>query len=136
VPPRPVVTDQGEVIASVPPGETSLGEGPPPPPPEPPPMAKTEASAHTLDSLLAEGEGDEDGSPAAGEGGRPRDHKPAEAKKPKPAKPTAGGGKKGKNTAFGAASSSDKRAALPSGAPMAPMAGIAQPSPEPPPMPR
>lgn len=33
IPERPVVTDQGEVIASVPTSETSLAQGPPPPPP-------------------------------------------------------------------------------------------------------
>ncbi len=35
IPERPVVTDQGEVIASVPTSETSLAQGPPPPPPPP-----------------------------------------------------------------------------------------------------
>jgi hypothetical protein len=54
MPPRPVVTDSGEVIAAVPEGVTSLNEreggavnrvGPPPeapPPPAPPPMAEAE----------------------------------------------------------------------------------------------
>jgi hypothetical protein len=36
IPPRPVVTDQGEVIASVPTSETTLAQGAPPPPPPPP----------------------------------------------------------------------------------------------------
>jgi hypothetical protein len=35
IPPRPVVTDEGEVIASVPRGETSLEQQPPPAPPAP-----------------------------------------------------------------------------------------------------
>src|SRR5262249_60171811 len=61
VPPRPIVTDQGEVIASVPTGETSLGEGPPPPPPPPPAAAPMGGDAtanaeggriHTLEGLL------------------------------------------------------------------------------------
>ena len=43
IPPRPVVTDQGEVIAAVPVGETSLAEAPPPPPP-PPPAPAAEAA--------------------------------------------------------------------------------------------
>ena len=33
IPPRPVVTDQGEVIAAVPTSETTLAQGAPPPPP-------------------------------------------------------------------------------------------------------
>jgi hypothetical protein len=56
VPPRPIVSDQGEVIASVPVGETSLrDEPPPPPPPPPPPAAEPSATRHTLDGVLAEG---------------------------------------------------------------------------------
>src|SRR6185295_4154875 len=57
VPPRPVVTDQGEVIASVPTGETSLAEAPPPPPPPPPAAAAPvpmRPGRHTLDGLLAQ----------------------------------------------------------------------------------
>jgi hypothetical protein len=41
IPQRPMVTDQGEVIASVPTSETSLAQGAPPPPP-PPPAAEPE----------------------------------------------------------------------------------------------
>jgi hypothetical protein len=54
VPPRPVVSDQGEVIASVPVGETSLAEAPPAPAaaPEPPPPPRT--GGHTLDGLMDE----------------------------------------------------------------------------------
>jgi hypothetical protein len=58
VPVRPIVTDQGEVIASVPIGETSLRQAPPPPPP-PPPIAAAppaDASGATLDDLLQEKE--------------------------------------------------------------------------------
>ncbi len=55
VPPRPVVTDQGEVISSVPIGETSLANAPPPPPPPapPPPPGAADPSA-TLEGLLTE----------------------------------------------------------------------------------
>jgi hypothetical protein len=54
VPPRPIVSDQGEVIASVPLGETSLAETPPPAPvvvaaPTPPPPG-----GPTLNGLLEE----------------------------------------------------------------------------------
>src|SRR5262249_28955340 len=69
VPPRPVVSDQGEVIASVPVGETSLAEPPPPPPPPPPAAAPPalRAGEHRLDSLLqatakAEAKADKDSS--------------------------------------------------------------------------
>lgn len=44
VPPRPVVSDQGEVFGSIPTGETSLADQPPPPPPPPPMWAATPAS--------------------------------------------------------------------------------------------
>ncbi|EYF08003.1 hypothetical protein [Chondromyces apiculatus] len=56
IPVRPVVTDQGEVIASVPTSETSLaqgGEAPPPPPPPPPSMPmEHEAEMDADDSSL------------------------------------------------------------------------------------
>ncbi len=57
VPPRPVVTDQGEVIAAVPIGETSLAtehERAPPPPPPPPPAGPV--GGVTLDGLLEQKE--------------------------------------------------------------------------------
>ncbi|UQA56590.1 DUF4139 domain-containing protein [Polyangium aurulentum] len=59
VPPRPTVTDQGEVIGSVPLGETSLPSAPPPPPAPPPEPAEAYAGdegGETLDELLAERE--------------------------------------------------------------------------------
>ncbi|MDI1479060.1 hypothetical protein [Polyangium sp. y55x31] len=74
VPPRPVVTDQGEVIASVPVGETSLPTMAPAPPPPPPSReaTRTEEESETLDGLLAEAEvaKDEaqDGDASGGEG--------------------------------------------------------------------
>jgi len=55
IPPRPVVTDQGEVIAAVPTSETTLAQGaaPAPPPPAPTPAAAEQAPDH------AEAEGGE-----------------------------------------------------------------------------
>ena len=60
IPVRPIVTDRGEVIASVPTGETTLAEPPPPPPPGAPPAepAPARSAGYTLDSLL-EKEADE-----------------------------------------------------------------------------
>jgi hypothetical protein len=46
VPPRPTVTDQGEVIAAVPRAETTLRQEPAPPPPAPPP-AEAEAEGYS-----------------------------------------------------------------------------------------
>jgi hypothetical protein len=53
IPQRPVVSDEGEVIASVPLGETSLSNTAPPPPPPPPPEppAGAPTSGHSLASL-------------------------------------------------------------------------------------
>ncbi len=62
VPQRPVVTDQGEVIASVPVSETSLPTMAPSPPPAPsmePPMDRAEGG-ESLDDLLAEAESSKD----------------------------------------------------------------------------
>jgi hypothetical protein len=58
VPPRPTVTDQGEVIGSVPVGQTSLPTMPAPAPPPPPPAAMGDygEGGETLDGLLAESE--------------------------------------------------------------------------------
>lgn len=58
IPERPVVTDQGEVIAAVPIGETSLAQGAPPPPPPPAeaPAADEADDDYRLDDL-AEAEG-------------------------------------------------------------------------------
>jgi hypothetical protein len=119
VPPRPVVTDQGEVIGSVPTGETSLGEGPPPPPPPPPPReeSKAEGKAHSLDDLLA-GDSDRDGF-LDEEEDRPAD-KSASTTRRAPAR-SAGkaGGKKDRGpVAMGRGSGAMARP--PSGAPMAP----------------
>jgi hypothetical protein len=44
VPPRPIVSDQGEVFGSIPTGETSLADQPAPPPPPQPAWAATPAS--------------------------------------------------------------------------------------------
>ncbi len=63
IPERPIVTDQGEVINSVPTGETSLNsEGRAPPPAEAMmPRGNAEAQGHTLGGLLMEKE-DSDGA--------------------------------------------------------------------------
>ncbi|WP_437517430.1 hypothetical protein [Sorangium sp. So ce1099] len=51
IPPRPIVSDQGEVIASVPTSETTLAaEAAPPPPPAPAPMAAPAAPAAAADA--------------------------------------------------------------------------------------
>lgn len=54
IPQRPVVSDQGEVIASVPTSETSLSDVPPPPPPPPPRAAPAGPGGYeySLDGLL------------------------------------------------------------------------------------
>lgn len=60
IPQRPVVTDQGEVIGSLPQTETTLASMAPPPPPPPPPGAygygEGSEDGPTLDGLLAEAE--------------------------------------------------------------------------------
>jgi len=59
VPQRPIVTDRGEVIGSIPVGETSLPTGsaaPEAPPPPPPMMPAEEEGGESLDGLLAEAE--------------------------------------------------------------------------------
>lgn len=62
IPQRPVVTDQGEVIGSLPQTETTLASMAPPPPPPPPPGAYGYGEGGqgedgpTLDGLLAEAE--------------------------------------------------------------------------------
>jgi hypothetical protein len=73
VPQRPIVSDQGEVIASVPTGETSLAEAPPAPPPEPMPAAAPAAprGGYTLDGLLEEDKKNAEAKRDEGEGGKP-----------------------------------------------------------------
>ena len=58
IPERPIVTDQGEVIASVPTGETSLNTQQWAPPADAPttPIARAEGRGHTLDGVLKEQE--------------------------------------------------------------------------------
>ncbi len=95
IPQRPIVSDQGEVINSVPIGETSLGEGGMPPPPPPPPMPASEAAPdpmHSLDGLLAERERKESDEESAADkpyGGQPKKKAPARSA-------PSGGGKAGK----------------------------------------
>jgi hypothetical protein len=50
IPPRPQVTDGGEVMAVVPRSETSLGQGPPPPPPAPPQAAPAQEAEGEVDA--------------------------------------------------------------------------------------
>lgn len=52
IPERPIVTDQGEVIGSVPTSETSLAQGAPPPPPAPPMDARAEMAEEGNDYRL------------------------------------------------------------------------------------
>jgi Domain of unknown function (DUF4139) len=66
IPSRPTVTDEGEVIAAVPRGETSLGQAvapPPPPVPSPAPVAEPESDAED-DKDEAEGGRSSGGGPA------------------------------------------------------------------------
>ena len=150
VPPRPIVTDQGEVIASVPTGETSLGDGPPPPPPAAAPApdvatAKAEAAPrHTLDEL-EEGDSDDDGISDK------RDRRVAanktssgrEKSKPKDAKPSSvaasgKGGKKGDTLSRFASSSPMGGVAggVVGGRVSGSLAGVPMTPPPPPPPPR
>lgn len=86
IPPRPVVTDQGEVIGSLPQTETTLSSVAPAAPPPPPPgmyggYPGDDESGETLDGLLAEAESAADapeelmaegfGSAAKGRAARP-----------------------------------------------------------------
>lgn len=79
IPVRPVVSDQGEVIVSVPGSETSLAEAPPPPPPAAAPAPPAEPPSFTLQGLLDEQE-------------EVAEHKRDKAKTLKKAERRAGGG--------------------------------------------
>ncbi|MCA9629907.1 MAG: DUF4139 domain-containing protein [Myxococcales bacterium] len=101
VPPRPVVTDQGEVIAAVPEGLTTLSTEAPPPPPEAEPMpveekAEAEGYGYDFDDEAADAPGGM-GLRGSGVGGGGR---AAPARKPSsssaPAGATAASGKKDK----------------------------------------
>ncbi len=61
IPLRPTVSDQGEVFASVPTGETSLSQVAPAPPPAPPVWASTPGFAPAADAAPMEEEADESG---------------------------------------------------------------------------
>jgi hypothetical protein len=133
IPERPIVTDQGEVIASVPTGETSLNtEGWAPPADASPPMAKAEARGHTLDGVLMEQE-DNDRDGVADEEDR---------------RGPSGGGKTAKKDSGGRAKGADKKAPVkltasmststrsPGAVPMAAQAPMMMPPAPPPPPPR
>ncbi len=85
IPPRPIVSDQGEVIASVPIGETTLAEAPPAPPP--PPVAEpAPPGGPTLNGLLEEArvkadwaEGAKKEAKSRGYGARPGAHRKMDA---------------------------------------------------------
>jgi hypothetical protein len=63
IPPRPIVSDQGEVIASVPTSETTLAESPSPPPSSAPPGRREEPASASAprdsDGVLDESASDE-----------------------------------------------------------------------------
>jgi hypothetical protein len=134
VPPRPVVSDAGEVINSVPVGETSLAEAPPqlqPAPEPPPPPPRT--SVHTLDGLMdeqkaaeykreeAEGKKKDKGGRGPVGRGRAAAAAPPATRAPGKPSPKAGGGPGG---GYGYEFSDS------------PMAPPAAPAPPPPPPPR
>lgn len=138
IPERPIVTDQGEVIASVPTGETSLSAdkwSPPPPaaPTVPIGFTQTEGQGHTLDDLVAMEKADSDGdSIQDAEERKPRD----DASRPKAGK---GGGRAGTGKAVAKKeASAPGRPASASTIPMRTMAPrpMAAPAPPPPPPPR
>lgn len=83
IPPRPVVTDQGEVILQVPEGATSLAEEAPAPPPAP--VAPAGAPAAEMEMA------DQDESAASGSGAGVRMNRQSMAKKASPAKSGPGG---------------------------------------------
>ncbi|MET0591078.1 MAG: DUF4139 domain-containing protein, partial [Polyangiaceae bacterium] len=116
IPPRPTVTDMGEVIASVPRSETSLNQEPmaAPAPPPPPPMAAPapEASLADLEEQAEYDKADDarenapkDMKKRAGGGGRAAPAKPAPA--PKAATRAAGPG-----GAYGGAAASGRAMAV------------------------
>ena len=125
IPTRPIVTDQGEVIGSVPLGETSLPSMAPAPPPPPPPMemmGRGEGGEESLDGLLAEAESARDepgdasgyaGGPMGGVAAAPRPSRPSPMKKGRVA---ANYDKDyGRNMPAGAAPMQDTRSVTPSG---------------------
>lgn len=123
IPQRPIVTDQGEVINSVPTGETSLNtlEQAPAAAPSAMPMPQFEGQGHTLDGVLMEREKNEafDGDDEAPGGGAP-------SRKTATKGDRAGGGKDKKAAPKPSSSSSTTRGVM-APRPMAP--------PPPPPVP-
>jgi hypothetical protein len=92
IPPRPTVTDMGEVIASVPQSETSLNQEPMAAPAPPPPAPSAEAATgQSLARLEEEAESDKDD--AASDAARPKAEKKrsgaAGGRSAAPAKPSA-----------------------------------------------
>ena len=89
IPTRPTVTDEGEVIASVPHSETSLRQGGSPPPP--PPAAMPAPESPTADKDMDGIPDDEDAAPAATGSVREAGGKPSK-KAGRSASRAAGGG--------------------------------------------
>jgi hypothetical protein len=100
IPPKPIVTDQGEVISAVPGSETSLSQQAPPPPPAPVAQAVSAPMGSPADDQEQSAAGLAD---YAGAGGAPskdarRDKKaggPARHASPKPSSPAAYGATNG-----------------------------------------
>lgn len=129
IPERPIVTDQGEVIASVPTGETSLNsEVPAASPPADAPMVKgaTEGQRYTLDELVdqekEEAKKDYDGDGWGGAPGRAANRGPR----------ASGGGKAAPKKAADAKPSSSTSSMRS----MSPRPVALPPAPAPPPPPR
>jgi hypothetical protein len=70
IPPRPQVTDGGDVMAVVPHAETSLGQGAPPPPSVQPPAPAEEAASSAVADADADADADMADARAVGGGGR------------------------------------------------------------------
>lgn len=122
IPERPLVTDEGEVIAAVPKGETSLREEKPaeaPRPITPSKDAKNEASAYDRDADGLLEDESRDSAPGAGR---------RDARKPEPSKKRAGtaGSKTAQQGPMGGASANKAM-------PAAEAAGAPAPAPPPPP---
>lgn len=118
IPPRPIVSDQGEVIASVPLGETTLGDQPlASAPPPPPPLAQAEGQGYTLDGLLKAEKAAELEEESKNDKGKSKD-RPGKAG----GKASARGGPAGGGRLAAAKPAASRRFDMPAQAPMAPPA--------------
>ena len=93
IPERPIVTDQGEVIAAVPRGETSLGQdnAPAPPAEKSAPVAGGAGRGGAATGAAADGDVDdaEDATPAKTEGKADKKHAGQDQRQRGPARPSA-----------------------------------------------